>query len=242
MIITAQLFFNELDLLEINCHNLRGVVDAHVIVEARTTFTGKHKPLWFAENKSRFREFKIIHKVIDLDPAAENPWHREGESHKKLNEFVKEVNPEIVIWSDADELTRPECVDLFRGLGSEVATLEMDHLIYYFDRIRPDIRDQNGKIAYFIPGRANQPWRGETNWPIIYEAGWHFEYMGERPHLMAKLGATSHALEEGAVSMRAAVQAGERPGLQLTTPYPRDKLPAYVLDNHNKFKSYFSPQ
>ena len=45
MIITAQLFFNELDLLEINANNLKGQVDAHVIVEATTTFTGLPKPL-----------------------------------------------------------------------------------------------------------------------------------------------------------------------------------------------------
>ncbi len=231
MIITAQLFFNELSLLELNARNLAGHVDAHVIVEARTTFTGQPKPLYFEDNRERFRGLNIIHKVIDLDPKAESPWHREGESHKKLLEVVREVKPDIVIWSDADELVSPEAIKLFPSVQSEVATLDMDHLIFFFDRYRPDVRDHNGKIAYFMPSRPNQPWRGETHWPVIYEAGWHLEYMGGRDHLAAKLAAISHATEEGCIEMRRRVLEGECPGLEVAVPYPTEKLPLYVQNN-----------
>lgn len=239
MIITAQLFFNEVDLLRLNCLNLAGHVDAHVIVEARTTFTGQPKPLYFEENKERFRGLKIIHEVIDLDPNAASPWDREGESHRKLLAVVKKVNPEIVIWSDADELTSPESISLFRKHGGECMTLEMDHIIFYFDRIRPDVKDRNGKIAYFLPGRANQPWRGETHWPVIYDAGWHLEYMGDRDHLAAKLAAISHATEEGCIEMRQRVLEGERPGLSQTVEYPITKLPLYVQNNRQLYSRYF---
>lgn len=231
MIITAQLFFNELDLLELNCRNLAGVVDAHVIVEARTTFTGIPKPLHFEENKARFHGFNIIHHVIDLDMGAASAWDREAESHRKLLAAVRQVNPEIVIWSDADELMDPACIDIFKANGGECMTLEMDHLIFYFDRIRPDIKDTNGKIAYFIPGRPNQPWRGETHWPIIHEAGWHLEYMGPRERLADKLAAISHATEEGCIDMRQRVLEGEKPGLSQTVAYPLKKLPLYVQKN-----------
>lgn len=240
MIITAQLFFNELELLELNCRNLAGAVDAHVIVEARTTFTGLPKPLHFEENKERFRGLNIIHEVIELDPRAESAWHREGESHQKLLAAVKKVAPEIVIWSDADELMDPACIGIFKANGGECMTLEMDHLIYYFDRVRPDIKDQNGKIAYFMAGRPNQPWRGETHWPLIYEAGWHLEYMGQRDHLAAKLAAISHAPEEGCVEMRRRVLEGERPGIDATVHYPLTKLPLYVQNNPGLYAHHFS--
>lgn len=239
MIVTAQLFFNEVDLLRLNCLNLAGKVDAHVIVEARTTFTGLPKPLYFEENREKFTGLNIIHEVIDLDPTAESPWHREGESHKKLLEVVKKVNPEVVIWSDADELTDPACIDIFKEVGGECMTLEIDHLIYYFDRVRSDIKDKSGKIAYFLKGRANQPWRGETHWPIIYEAGWHMEYMGNRQHLADKLAATSHGIEEACIEMRKRVLEGERPGLNQTIYYPTKKLPRYVQDNLALYSPYF---
>ena len=45
-------FFNELELLEMRLHELSGVVDKFVLVEATRTFTNKPKPLYFQENQS----------------------------------------------------------------------------------------------------------------------------------------------------------------------------------------------
>lgn len=239
MIITASLFFNELDLLELKCRTLKGVVDAHVIIEATTTFTGLSKPLYFAENKQRFSEFNIISAVVDLPKDVPSPWDREGASHKLLLQMVKKLSPEIVIWSDTDEIARPDSVERFRKVGREVATLEMDHLIYFFDRHRPDIKDRNGKIAYFDKSREHQPWRGETQWPVLDNAGWHFEYFGTTETLLAKLGATSHAIEEGSKSMSREVAAGFLPGLEQAAEYPLEKLPEYVLANGEKYDRSF---
>ncbi len=235
MIVTAQLFFNELDLLELNCQTLRGVVDAHVIIEATTTFTGKPKRLVFAENRNRFAEFPIIHEVVELPAVSESPWDREHASHGHLLHAVKRINPEIVIWSDADELARPDTVERFRALKAPCATLDLDHLIYYFDRIRPDIRDLNPKIGFFDRACDHQPWRGETHWPILPVAGWHFEYMGARESLLAKLEAISHAPEEGCQAMRAAVAEGKLPGIEKTVGYPLRRLPEYVLKNPSRY-------
>lgn len=70
MIFDAVLFFNELDLLEIRLETLKGLVDKFIISEATITFSGKPKPLYFSENKSRFAKFEhqIIHQVIDDTP------------------------------------------------------------------------------------------------------------------------------------------------------------------------------
>lgn len=64
-------FFNELDLLEIRLNELNDVVDYFVLVESTKTHTGKEKPLYFEENKERFRLFsdKIIHVVVDDMPT-----------------------------------------------------------------------------------------------------------------------------------------------------------------------------
>ncbi|HAH30735.1 MAG TPA: hypothetical protein DCL44_00290 [Elusimicrobia bacterium] len=67
----AFLFFNELDLLEIRLNLMNDIVDHFVISESDLTFSGKPKPLYYAENKERFKPFesKIIHQVIRDNPA-----------------------------------------------------------------------------------------------------------------------------------------------------------------------------
>lgn len=70
-VISCSQFFNELDLLEIKLHTLDPVVDYFVISESTKTHSGLDKPLYFEENKNRFKEFedKIIHQVITDTPS-----------------------------------------------------------------------------------------------------------------------------------------------------------------------------
>ena len=65
------MFFNELDLLEIRLNILDPYVDYFVISEATVTFSGKPKPLYYLENKARFKKFehKIIHNIVDDTPS-----------------------------------------------------------------------------------------------------------------------------------------------------------------------------
>lgn len=77
------LFYNELDLLELRLNTLGDLVDYFVITEARVTFSGRPKPLYFAENRNRFYRFKdkIIHNIIESTPndfndfVAPNPYY-----------------------------------------------------------------------------------------------------------------------------------------------------------------------
>lgn len=64
------LFFNEIDILELRLEILNDVVDKFVVVESTVTFSGKEKPLFFNDNKEKFKRFedKIIHVIIDDTP------------------------------------------------------------------------------------------------------------------------------------------------------------------------------
>jgi beta-1,4-mannosyl-glycoprotein beta-1,4-N-acetylglucosaminyltransferase len=66
------IFFNELDLLEIRLNILNNYVDYFVLVESTKTFTGIPKPLYYLENKERFKYFenKIIHVIVDDMPDS----------------------------------------------------------------------------------------------------------------------------------------------------------------------------
>lgn len=85
-------FFNELDLLEIRFNILNDHVDRFVIVEARETFSGHPKPLYFEINKARYAkwEHKIIHYVIENIPADETDL-RSRLGKKNLDDLDREI-------------------------------------------------------------------------------------------------------------------------------------------------------
>ena len=68
MIFDCFTFFNELDILEIRLNEMAPMVDRFVLVEARKTFQGADKPLYFDQNKARFTPFldKIEHVIVDF--------------------------------------------------------------------------------------------------------------------------------------------------------------------------------
>lgn len=90
-LIDTFLFFNELDLLEIRLKYLYPIVDYFIITEARTSFGGQEKKLYFNDNKERYRKYadKIIHQIIDFVPTKfdnfEKPDSRYTDYHKSYS-------------------------------------------------------------------------------------------------------------------------------------------------------------
>jgi len=103
-------FFNELDLLEIRLESLDSVVDYFVINEATVTFQGNPKPLYYGDNKERFKKFehKIIHNIVDDTPETNNNWDND-EYHKNctMRALKNCGDDDIIIYSDADEICNP---------------------------------------------------------------------------------------------------------------------------------------
>jgi beta-1,4-mannosyl-glycoprotein beta-1,4-N-acetylglucosaminyltransferase len=96
----AFLFFNELDLLEIRLNLLNDFVDHFVISESNISFSGKEKPLYYLENKDRFKKFeqKIIHQVITDNPSDftslrkyNNPANEDEVCVNKIYTFIDEA-------------------------------------------------------------------------------------------------------------------------------------------------------
>lgn len=247
MIITAQPFFNELDLLEVKFNELAGVVDLHVIVEARQTFTGIPKPLHYAENAGRFRDFPVYHVVADLQEAAPSPWDRERRQHEILRAAVRHLAPEIVMFLDTDELPKRDTVERFRAMNLPAAHIDMDWVTFFFDRLDTSRRPTTGRIWKFDRNADWGPWRGDdldkNPATVIADSGWHFDYFNFGDgYLVSKLRAISHAADEGGDSMLRDVLAGKLPGFDRTQPYPIERLPAYVQQNRERFAAnFFAP-
>ncbi|WP_174803441.1 hypothetical protein [Martelella limonii] len=72
-VIDVFLFYKELDLLELRFRALYDHVDFFVVTECEETFSGKPKPMYFAENRDRFAAFedKIIYNAVDKDTLSE---------------------------------------------------------------------------------------------------------------------------------------------------------------------------
>ncbi|HRK24835.1 MAG TPA: hypothetical protein PLQ11_07765 [Beijerinckiaceae bacterium] len=140
-------FFNELDLLDLRLAELDAVVDRFVIGESPLTFTGRSKPLVFAENRARFSRYlhKIEHVVIDDMPngpettAWDREWHQRNGLARGLG--MAKAN-DLVMLSDVDEIPRASLLSGVRAdpaSGNRITILESD-LYLYFLNTRPRTR------------------------------------------------------------------------------------------------------
>lgn len=121
MIYDAFTFFSELDVLEIRLNVLSDVVDRFVLVEARQTHQGEAKPLYYAENESRFARFsdRIEHIVIDRFPdECSTPVAREIFQRNAISRGLGNTQVgDTVLISDLDEIPRPESVAMAADRG-----------------------------------------------------------------------------------------------------------------------------
>ena len=218
MIYDCFTFFNELDLLEIRLNVLKDVVDKFVLVEARETHAGSPKPLWFAENRSRYAAFadRIVHLVVESFPEDADSWVRENLQRNFIAEGLKDCcDDDVVLISDLDEIPDPHVFPVVLQPG-EICLLEQN-MYYYFlnyrDRGDPVWKSGTKVMTYrtfchgldsldvsysvYLPESVN---RGTTATKIrlcgpcrhIRNGGWHFSFLGGLDAIIRKLQSFSH--------------------------------------------------
>lgn len=196
-------FSNELDLLEIRLNVLGEHVDYFVLSEAAVTFSGHHKPLYFAENRERFSKFdsRIIHHIVEDRPAA-STFERDRDQKDDIFRTLSEVcSPtDLILFSDVDEIPDP------KRFSEAIAAAEdgrMAHfaqrLFYYF----LNLEETSGRLLSITsdyPGVRRPQWIGSRLAPYamvsgttmtdlrdprhkttgvrISDGGWHFSYCG----------------------------------------------------------------
>ncbi|KAG0045651.1 hypothetical protein BGZ83_009112 [Gryganskiella cystojenkinii] len=116
-----------MDMLEIRLRELEHVVDQFVIVEAEETFKRNPKPLYYYENRARFKKYahKITHMVLPRMPDVEMQrirderilwygWEVEVfERNTALLTLFEQLKPEEGDWiiiSDLDEIPRSSVI------------------------------------------------------------------------------------------------------------------------------------
>jgi beta-1,4-mannosyl-glycoprotein beta-1,4-N-acetylglucosaminyltransferase len=140
-------FFNELDVLEIRLAELDPLVDFFVLVEATRTFTGKPKPLYYADNRQRYERYthKIIHVVVDDLPLdAPTHWIRESYQRDCIIRGLAQARPDDrILISDCDEIPKPDILRRalsYRGLSHRIVAFWCENYIYRLN-LRNDDHD-----------------------------------------------------------------------------------------------------
>lgn len=140
-------FFNELDVLEIRLAELDALVDYFVIVESTRTFTAKPKPLYYADNRTRYDRYahKIIHVIVDDLPLnAPTHWLRESHQRDAIMRGLGEAQPDDrIIISDCDEIPKPDLLRQalqLRGLSRRIVAFWCENYFYRLN-LRNDAHD-----------------------------------------------------------------------------------------------------
>lgn len=198
----CQIFFNELDLLEIRLNTLWDTVDRFIIVEGSLTHSGLPKPLYFEESISRFEKFlpKITHVVVDDYPEAngsvyDNAWMRERWQRDAIMYGLTECKDnDIIIVGDADEIANPEAIKNYR-VEQGLCRLKQRFFYYYLNNENKEGWDWLKIAPYKIvkeltPCGVRYPPAGHT--PLIENGGWHYSFLGGPDAIAEKIKAFAH--------------------------------------------------
>lgn len=199
MIVDTVMFNGEFDILKLRLAMLYDHVDKFIIVEAKTTFSGLPKPLYFSHEERLFEQWwpKIDYFVIDEDYtdeerelAASSPntvgakhWQNEflqKESIKKA--LVHLQDDDLVYIGDVDEIWSPK----HRYIAPEKLLLRV--YAYYLDNLSSEVFWGPLMAKYSeIKGVCLNHMRSDISLRGEVYAGWHFTSIGGLPEIRRKL-------------------------------------------------------
>ncbi len=255
MIYDSFIFFNELDILEVRLHELAPVVDRFVLVESPFTFTGKSKPLYFEENKDRFKDYNIVHIVAGFPPHVGDPdpqqiWENETYQRQCLSDGPYSPN-DIVLVSDVDEIPSREIIGQLTP--KEPVKIRHRFSYYYFNMVQKNPPKQEfgavASTASVLRAATPQVMRNcgyDLRMPELH-GGWHLSYMGGPQAIKKKLQSFSHQefntpyftdTKRIATIMKTGKDILDREFMDFQRIPLDDSFPHLVREHPEKFKKY----
>lgn len=216
MIYDCFTFFNELDLLEIRLNVLNEVVDKFVLIEATKTHSNYDKPLYFKQNKERFKKFehKIIHVVVDEYPEFETAWTNENHQRNRIAKSLKDCqDDDTIIISDLDEIPNPDKILEYKDTQG-IKAFKQNFFYCYLNNLSNEywiyskmlsykdfknILDDYSEYSESLMEKINQgttatkirQYLGDKN-IIIENGGWHFSYLADLEKISYKMKSFAH--------------------------------------------------
>ena len=260
MIYDSFRFYNEFDILEIRLEEHWEIVDKFVLVEAPFTQSYIPKPLYYKENKDKFK--KYWEKIVPIEILGSS-FHRTRHNYNdrlQRNDFKVQLDyndDDIFILSDVDEILNSRVVrekNLFEQVSQHDAiqvNLSLHH--YYvnyvvegFQWVGPVI--STGKLLRESKVSQLRKSAKARMWDVsIDNAGWHFSWMGGIERITDKMYTLCN--KDLIVEYLAKMDFETRIKEGITFDYLTDghkltldnniKLPKYLEDNREKFSYMF---
>ena len=248
MIIDCFLFFDELDLLEIRLHELCDVVDVFVLTESPITFTGIKKPLYFAENRDRFKAFNVFRSEYN-DSIKFTPMERERRQKQyNLDMALKYVfnSGDIIMQGDCDEIPKASVLKEIIKDDWKTARLSMTLFYYWLNCMEVGAKRTYKNSRLFRPTeriKYNVKQNDRVD-HVYHNSGWHFSWMGD---MQNKLKSWGHAPEYNQAPFNTPehIEMCKEQGLdflmrKINFEFMEDLnyLPQYVLENLERFDEW----
>lgn len=253
MVVDAFTYNGEREILRIHLSVLNPYVDKFIICEAKTTFSGKPKPLYFSEHEKYFKSFwkKIDYHIIDEDYTeqeimlAESSPNTRGAAHWKTEFLQKESilkaltrldDEDIVYIGDVDEIWRP-----FNPVFP--TKLKLKVYAYYLNNRSSEVFWGTLVSRYEdIKDECLNHMRSTQAMKTTDDHGWHFTSMGGYDEVKRKLddSYTSESYNTNMVQelLQDRVKAGvDYLGRPFTFKKEEKEWPEYLKSNRALYKN-----
>lgn len=192
-------FFNENDLLALRMEELDGLVETHVLVQARQTFRGKDKPDYL--DYQRFQPLidsgKLrVYEIAKFPRFITTTWGREGYQRDEIElalETLSVKDEDTIILSDIDEIPRRSAVESVNVGPNQMYRFRMNKYSYAINMLT-DEGNTSAKIfsARFLRTSTPQVIREMMPTDIIENGGWEFSSLGTAEDIYTKLTSFAH--------------------------------------------------
>jgi hypothetical protein len=250
MIIDAFILSDELDMVELRLHELRDVVDLHVVVESTTTFTREPKPLYFTRARKLFADFegKLFCRIFDPPSGLRvDPFGFEYLQRQELIGGVRAAldrepgDDDLILTSDADEIPRADAL-AYVSKADPVVALNLRFYETYMDCVLredcPSVIAYRGSALWgrnLSDDKCDQQTKDPRPFPTIPNGGWHFSGYRGAAGLYAKhtsYGAASPPDHANVDPKRIATICGE---CRSFVDHSHKKLKVVTLDEHPRY-------
>lgn len=201
MIIDAFTFYNELKMLEYRFKLLNDKVDFFIVVEAKHTFNGSNKELYYENNKDKFDKYKdkIIHVIVDDMPNNKNPWDNEFHQRNCIIRGIDKLtlnDDDLIIINDVDEIPNIEL--MLKHFDKNMMNI-LQSINYYYNLTCVGHWSDRccSKVVTYKMLKKYSPQQIRSRDKSIKQkriekCGWHLSFFGDTKFILNKLKEFSH--------------------------------------------------